>query len=199
MSSITSETSFSWHSVAMPTSGPTFAHMQAQNDFDLQALYAAMDAQRRSRTMTWDAVTAEVNAQIRDVPGHKPIAKSTITRLATEKTSGAGPLQMMLWLDRSPESFVPGFQNAEAARFKLRKLGTEQILRFDTKALYAALNAQRHAKGLTWNDVASEMGIGSSNPLRSLAKGGLTGFPIVMRMVGWLGRPAAAFTRASDR
>lgn len=173
--------------------------MKMQNDFDLRALYAAMDEQRRSRNMTWDAVTAEVNAQFRDVPGHKPIAKSTITRLATEKTSGAGLLQMMLWLDRTPESFVPGFRDGEAERFKLRKLGSRQILRFDTKALYAALNTQRQAQGLTWNEVASEMGIGSSNPLRSLANGGLTGFPIVMRMVGWLGQPAAAFTRASDR
>jgi hypothetical protein len=106
---------------------------------------------------------------------------------------------MMLWLDRTPESFVPGFPNANADRFKLRKLGTRQILRFDTKALYAAVNAQRQAKGLTWNEVAAEMEIGSTNPLRGLAKGGLTGFPIVMRIVEWLDQPAAAFTRASDR
>ena len=168
-------------------------------DFDLQALYVAMDEKRRGRDLTWDAVTAEINAQFRDLPGHKPIAKSTITRLATEKTSGAGPLQMMLWLDRTPESFVPGFVDADAERFRLRRLSTRQIQRFDTKALYAAVNAQRLSKGLTWNEVASEMRIGSANPLRSLAKGGLTGFPIVMRIVGWLGQPAAAFTRAADR
>lgn len=168
-------------------------------EFELEALYKALDERCRSRDMTWAAVAAEINAQFRDVLHHRPIARSTITRLATEKTSGASPLQMMLWLDRTPESFVPGFRNADAERYKLRKLSTKQILRFDTKALYAALNARRQAKGLTWDEAASEMGIASSNPLRGLAKGGLTEFPIVMRMVGWLGQPAAAFTRASDR
>jgi hypothetical protein len=170
-----------------------------RKDFDLQALYAAMDEKRRSRNLTWGAVAAEINAQFRDVPGHKPIAQSTITRLATEKVSGSAPLQMMLWLDRTPESFVPGFPNANADRFKLRKLRTRQILRFDTKALYAAVNAQRQAQGLTWNEVAAEMEIGSANPLKGLARGGLTGFPVVMRIAGWLDQPAAAFTRASDR
>jgi len=173
--------------------------MKAQNDFDLQALYAAMDERRRSRNMTWSEVTAEVNAQFGDVPGLKPIAKSTITRLATEKTSGAGPLQMMQWLDRTPESFVPGSRSSDAVRFKLPRCGTHEILRFNTKALHAALNARRRERELTWNDVAREMGIGSSNPLTSLAKGGLTGFPIVMRMVGWLGVPAATFVHASNR
>jgi hypothetical protein len=173
--------------------------MSEPRDFDLQALYAAMDERRRARNMTWREVTAEVNAQFRDVPGLRPIATSTILRLATEKTSGAGPLQMMQWLDRTPESFVPGFRDGDAERFRLPRAGTARILRFDTKALHAALNAQRQARGMTWNDVALEMGVGSANPLRSLAKGGLTGFPIVMRMVGWLGQPAAAFTRASIR
>ena len=173
--------------------------MRTDQDFDLQALYAAIDEKRRSRSMTWDAVAAAINAQFRDVPGHRPIAKSTITRLRTEKISGAGPLQMLLWLGRTPESFVPGFRNADGKRFRLRQLSTKQILRFDTKALYAALNAQRQARAMNWRQVASEMGMSSSNPLTNLARGGLIGFPIVVRIVRWLGQPAAAFTRASDR
>jgi hypothetical protein len=43
------------------------------------------------------------------------------------------------------------------------------------------------------------MDIESANPLKSLSRGGLTGFPVVMRIVRRLDRPAASFTYASDR
>jgi hypothetical protein len=48
-----------------------------RRDFDLQAVYAALDEQRRARAMTWADVTREINARFRDVPGHRPIAQST--------------------------------------------------------------------------------------------------------------------------
>ncbi len=32
-----------------------------EKDFDLRALYEALDKQRRSRDLTWSALTAEVN------------------------------------------------------------------------------------------------------------------------------------------
>jgi hypothetical protein len=35
------------------------------------------------------------------------------------------------------------------------------------------------------------------NSLTYLKRGGRTGFPHVMRVVGWLGVPLAAFTRAA--
>jgi hypothetical protein len=95
------------------------------------------------------AMTGADPATTREDPG-----MSAFTRPATAKNVGAGPLQMMIWLDRTPESFVPGFRDAYAPRFKLRRLGTKQILRFDTKALYAAVDALRRSKGVTWNEVA---------------------------------------------
>jgi len=168
----------------------------AHSDFDLKALYEAIDIQRRSREMSWAAVTREINRF--HTEGH-PIATSTITGLKNKAVGeGDGILQMLLWLHRTPESFVPGFQEAGAARFRFRELGREQILRWDTRALHAALNAQRQARGMTWKEVAQEIGGFTPGMLTNLAKGGRIGFPGVMRMVKWLGQPAAAFTRASD-
>jgi hypothetical protein len=168
----------------------------AHADFDLKALYDALDEQRRSREMSWAAVTREINRF--KTEGH-PIATSTITGLKNKALGeGDGILQMLLWLRRTPESFVPDFKEADAERFRLPELGGEQILRWDTKALHSALNAQRQARGMTWKAVAQEMGGFTPGMLTNLAKGGRTGFPGVMRILRWLGQPAAAFTRAAD-
>jgi hypothetical protein len=60
-------------------------------------LYKALDEKRVSRGMSWAGVTREINASFRDVPGHKPIAPSTITGLKTKAIGeGDGILQMLL-------------------------------------------------------------------------------------------------------
>jgi len=110
---------------------------------------------------------------------------------------GDGVLQMLLWLDRTPESFVPGHQAAGGATEALVKPSAQGVLRFDTRRLHAALDAQRTERELTWAQVAREVGLAASS-LTHLSKGGRTGFPDVMRMVKWLGRPASSFTRVCD-
>ena len=162
-------------------------------DFDLNALYLALDEQRRARQLTWAAATREINRF--ETQGH-PVASSTITGIANKSVGeGDGILQMLLWLRRSPESFIPGFVESDAERFQLPVVTQEQVLRWDTKGLHAALNAKRQARGITWKDVAREVGGYTPGMLNHLAKGGRVGFPGVMRLVRWLGQPAAAFTR----
>jgi hypothetical protein len=75
----------------------------------------------------------------------------------------------------------------------------DQILRFDAKGIYAALESRRVERGMTWAEVAGEIGGVSAAGLTRLAKGGRVGFPGVMRIARWLGRPAASFTHAADR
>lgn len=170
----------------------------AHSDFSLKALYDALDEQRRSRNMSWAAVRREVNRVKRD---RHPVSASTITSLQHKAVAeGDGVLQLLLWLRRTPESFVPGFPDANADRFQLRDLGTTQVLRWDVAALHAALNAQRDSRGMTWKQVAEELGRGfTANTLTQMSKGKRTAFPGVMRIVRWLGQPAADFTRASYR
>jgi hypothetical protein len=161
-------------------------------DFDLKALYAAIEEQRRSRDLTWSAVGREVN---RGITVRHPIASSTITGLRTKAVAeGDGILQMLLWLGRTPESFVSGFPDADAARFQLSGRTDGQILRWDATALHAALNTKRQAEKMTWQVVANEIGGFTPRMLTNLAKGGRVGFPGVMRLTAWLGQPAAAFT-----
>src|SRR4051794_39832040 len=100
-----------------------------KRDFDLKALYGALDERRRIRHMSWTAVAAEVN---RHRTRLRPIAVSTITSLSTKPVGeGDGILQMLLWLGRPPESFVPGFAGINDRSFQLPDLVRGQILRWD--------------------------------------------------------------------
>jgi hypothetical protein len=94
--------------------------------------------------------------------------------------------------------FRAGYEESEDVGAGLPAIPAKQILRFDTKRLHGALDAQRIARKMTWAQVAKDVGLGVSS-LTYLSKGGRTGFPHVMRIVRWLGRPAAQFMRESDR
>ena len=166
------------------------------DDFELRALYDALDARRRAREMSWVEVAGEVS-RLRTC--RRPIAASTIASLG-QKPSGEGDgiLQMLLWLRRTPESFMPGASDPGSEAFCHPRLGMGRILRWDTQALFAALDAQRRERRLTWLAVARQVGGFTPGMLTNLSRGGRIGFPRVMRLTRWLGQPAAAFTRIAD-
>jgi len=167
--------------------------MAAHPDFDMQALYDALDARRLERGLSWSGVALEVN-RLRTM--RSAIATSTITRLRQQPVAeGDGILQMLLWLRRTPESFVPDVADSDSARYRLPELTTSQILRWDTRALFIALDVQRRERRLTWSDVARDLSGFTPGMLTNLSKGGRTSFPRVMRLVRWLDRPAVTFTR----
>jgi hypothetical protein len=104
---------------------------------------------------------------------------------------------MLRWLNRAPESFVRGI---EVRHFhKLPAAAAGGVLRFDSAKLYTALDRQRIARGLTWQQVGREIGGASAASLARLKKGGRIGFPGVMRLTRWLEQPAAHFVRIADR
>lgn len=166
-------------------------------DFSIEALFAALDAARQSRGISWQQVAREVNAQLERVPA-RPLSTSTIVGMRKRRAvEGDGVLQMLRWLGRTPESFTPGLESI--GDDSLPDVAPQQILRFDARAIHVALEAQRIERRLTWAQVAHEIGGINAAGLARLAQGGRVGFPGVMRIVGWLGRPAASFTRACDR
>jgi hypothetical protein len=76
---------------------------------------------------------------------------------------------------------------------------TGGVLRFDARALHAALEARRTERGMTWTQVAAAVsGVGAASLMR-LRAGGRLGFPQVMRFCAWLGEPAARFIRIAPR
>jgi len=118
-------------------------------DFDIEALYDALDAQRRSRGMSWQQVAREISSLFRDAPA-RPISPSTLTGMRGRRVvEGDGVLQMLRWLGRTPESFVPGHEEPDAVAAALPALGPHQILRFDNRRIYAALEAQQVERGMT--------------------------------------------------
>ena len=73
-------------------------------DFDIAALFEALDEQRRTRDMSWQHVAREINETYREVPC-RPISASTLTGIPKRKgLEGNCVLQMLLWLGRTPET-----------------------------------------------------------------------------------------------
>jgi hypothetical protein len=98
-------------------------------------------------------------------------------------------MSALSWLGRTPESFVPGHPEA-ASRQPFP--GESGHGRWNFQALHAAVDAQRIERQMTGAQVAKEIRISSSS-ISTLALGGMVGFPRVMRITSWLGRPAADF------
>jgi len=169
-------------------------------DFDIAALHTALDARRDERGLSWKAVAHEINRTDSRDDVH-PISSSTISGLKTKRwgVEGDGVLQMLLWLDRTPESFVPGHPGATHADARLKRVNAGKILRFDVPLIYATLDAQRLAQNLTWNEVAAEIGgLYTAATLKNMRKQQRTSFPHIMRLSRWLHCPAAALTRVAE-
>ena len=166
--------------------------------FDMHALAAALDAERTARGLSWPQVTAQINQPFEGTPS-LPISLTTL-RGMTNKSSvtSAVVLQVLAWLGRTPESFFAGRADVPDASEQLPDNGPGRILRFDTRAMYEALNAQRVERGLTWKQVAKELPGFRDSMLTNLASGPLIGFPRVMLLTQWLGRAAASFVRVPN-
>jgi len=128
-------------------------------DFDIAALHSAIDARRTERGMSWKAVAREINRAEERNSVH-PISPATIIGLKDKRwgVEGDGVLQILLWLDRTPESFVPDHPGATRPEARLPRVPSGRILRFDVQLIFSKLDAQRSARQLTWSEVAAEVG-----------------------------------------
>jgi len=168
-------------------------------DFDVAALHVALDARRTERRMSWKAVALEVNRADERLSIH-PVSPSTISGLKNKRwgVEGDGVLQMLLWLNRTPESFVPAHPGAVHPDAQLPRVTGNKILRFDVPLIYSRLDAQRVVRELTWAQVAAEIGgVYNADTLRNMRRQQRTGFPHVMRLTRWLCCPVAELTRVS--
>jgi len=72
------------------------------------------------------------------------------------------------------------------------------VIRFDSAALWRALDAQREARGLTWSQVAAETGVSTATLTRT-RRGGRMEVDGVLAMTAWLDRTVESFTRRTAR
>jgi hypothetical protein len=171
-----------------------------QTDFDIGALFKALDAQRLEREMSWQGVaraiweqSAALNAQRTD----HPISAATLTGMTKRMdTTCQHALFILRWLGRTPESFMPG-STADERDSALPPIGPDRRLRWDLKKLAAALDEQRRERNLTWPQLARELRC-TANQLSGLKRARFAiGMRLAMRIVTWLGRPARDFVYAA--
>src|SRR5579872_557932 len=104
--------------------------MARQSEFSLNDLYRALNVERCARGLSW----AQAAREIGRIPEARSISPSTLAGLRSRTAAeGDGVLQMLLWLRRSPESFIPEHPAANHAEFALPDPPARQILRFDTQ------------------------------------------------------------------
>jgi len=87
---------------------------------------------------------------------------------------------------------------AQALRFSVLPesivgMGIKSPGRFNAAALYAALDAQRRSRGMSWSQLAAEIGVSISTLTRSKL-GGRMEVDGMLAMVRWIGRTAESFT-----
>lgn len=167
--------------------------------FSMRAFHAELDAQRRARGLSWTQLAAEINRPFESTPSI-PINPATLRDMLKKRSvTSAVVLQVLRWLGRTPESFLSGPVRTAGPDEQLPEAGQDRILRLDTRAIYDALQQERLRRGLTWEQVANELPGFTPSMLTNLASGPLIGFPRVMTLTQWLGRPLAAFVRARSR
>jgi transcriptional regulator with XRE-family HTH domain len=70
--------------------------------------------------------------------------------------------------------------------------------KFDANALYVALDEHRRYRGITWQQVAEEMGISPSTIMFMFSEVRLD-VDEILAMVRWLGRHVESFTRGRTK
>jgi len=68
------------------------------------------------------------------------------------------------------------------------------LKRFDSQALYAALDQQRQQRGITWQELSREIGVSASTIARTRV-GSRLEVDGMLAMVSWLGRPVEDFVK----
>jgi hypothetical protein len=167
-------------------------------EFDANALFASLDAQRLSRGLSWQQVAGQIwglSAALNNRRHDHPIATSTITRMRWGGDSSCQhALFFLRWLGRSPESFLRG---GDLKGAPLPEAGPDRRLRWDLKLTYEALNARRREEKMTWPQLAVALKCTPSQ-LTGLKRAHFaTGMRLAMRITQWLGRPAADFVYPS--
>jgi hypothetical protein len=122
-----------------------------EGEFDLAALADAIEAERVARGLTWKQVTEEVRPAVAPArPGEHPMSTSAIASMRRKgPANSAIVLQVLLWLGRTPESFLAANTSARPDEV-LPPREPGQVLRFDSRALHAAVEERKRERGLSW-------------------------------------------------
>jgi hypothetical protein len=177
-------------------------HEVRPRGFDVNALYAALDARRRLEGLSWAAATAAMWEESNDLnaqrPGDHPISASTVAGMPRRRdVSCQHALFMLRWLGRAPEDFVLS-PHPKTVGVPLPCADPAHRLRWDLVALYAALNEARLARSATWQQTADRLHCTPSQLTGLRTAKFATGMRLAMRLCQALAQPAATFVYAAD-
>jgi hypothetical protein len=164
--------------------------------FDGSALYLALDGRRAALGLSWQQVADQLwqlSSELNNRRHDHPISPSTLKKMATKPgTSCQHALFMLRWLERTPESFLEG-GDGDQPRFALPRAGPDRRLRWSLKLLWATMDEKRRQEHLTWRQLADVLGCTPSQLSGLRTARFATGMDLAMRIVQWIGRPAADF------
>ena len=173
---------------------------EARATFDFAAFFAAVDDARRDRELGWYDLAGELwdqSAQLNAERDDHPLCGGAVSRLGGRgETSCQYALYLLRWLGRAPEEFLAG-PAADVGDTRLPDPGPDSRLRFDLAQLHAALNEERQRAGLTWAELAGQLGT-TPGRLTNLRTARMADLALTRRVTQWLGRPAAEFIHAAS-
>lgn len=143
---------------------------------DAGALQQALDNERIVRGMSWAAVAREVHYSVSSI--------LSMTRRAQIEADAV--VLLLQWMKRRCDDFVVHPDRPPARNIK----GSSQpgvpplFARFDTIALHAALDRARNERGLSWQEVADELGV-SAGVIARFTKGGRTNANLMVAAADW--------------
>jgi len=175
--------------------------MTATREFDLSALFAAVDAQRREQQLGWPGLATAIWQQSRALNERRddhPISPATIRQLAEGRgLSCQHALFVLRWLGLPPETFIaeprpgtvgiplPAADEAHRLRWRLRKL-------------HEVLDAVCTARGATWQQAADDLRCTPGQLIGLRTAKFATGMRLAMRITRALRRPAVDFVYVAD-
>ncbi len=172
-----------------------------QTEFDVVAMFDAMDRQRVERGLSWRQVADQIwglSVELNRLrPTDHPISPPTITGIAKRgDTTCQHALFFLRWLGRTPESFLTP-PPVETDPMRLPAVGPDTRLRWNLAALYEALNTRRQEHKLTWGQLARQLRCTESQLTGIRTAKYAIGMKLAMAIVVWLEQPAARFVYAA--
>jgi hypothetical protein len=166
-------------------------------DFDIPALFQALDSQRIARGLSWTRVAKEMWLMAAELNRSRlndhPLSPSTIVNMPRlGNTTCQHALIFLQWLGRSPESFLPGISTNRRGT-PIQSEGTDRRPRWHLRRLYEAINTRRQEQRMTWPEVAEVIGCMPSQLTGLCRARYATNMKLAMRIVQWLDRPTADF------
>jgi hypothetical protein len=102
---------------------------------------------------------------------------------------------MLRWPDRVPENFVAGVELTDA--MALPGVSPDRRLPWNLSSLYEALEAGRREQQLTWKELARILRCTDSQLIGRRTARLAANMMLAMRIVQWVGPPAAGFVYTS--